>query len=129
MKIAIFENEYEQVRTSFELVNELFFENSLKYDVFVSSQDFGDFKNIIQYSLILIDIDLSLKSELDGYSLIKEILKIKTNAKIIILTGASRVSEKLKELKMPNYPILLKPLSYQNIYDEFKKILPPKIEK
>jgi len=129
MDIAIFENEYEQVEYSFQLVNKLYYDNQLKYSIFEKSQEFKDLNEIKKYALIFIDLDLSLKSELDGYSLIEKFIQIKKSLPIIILTGAAKVEDTLKSKGLPAYEILLKPLNYKKLLKVFEKyITTPKIK-
>lgn len=125
MKIAIFENEYDSVRGSFETSNLLNFDNSLIFDVFPSSQN-ADLTKLDEYSAIFIDIDLSANSELDGFSLIQKIRKLNEDysSKIIILTGNNKIKEIMKSRNIITnlIQILIKPTNYQEITNILKTI-------
>jgi DNA-binding LytR/AlgR family response regulator len=118
MKIAVFENEYESVRGAFEASNLLDFSNNLKIDVYPSSQS-AQLNEISDYSVIFIDIDLSAKSQLDGFALIQKILSLNDTlkSKIVILTGNNRIEEILKErgIYSSQIRIIIKPTNYLTI--------------
>ena len=121
--IAIFENQYHQVKTSFEVANKIFFNSELKYTQFNSSQELTPLNKIIEYELVIIDISLSSNSDKDGFDLIKEILKIEDRPKILILTGNSNIIEGLKKRELPEIPILMKPVDPIDIKDKIKLVL------
>jgi DNA-binding response OmpR family regulator len=123
MNILIFENEKVEVEGAFEAVNIEYYDSILKFKYFASSQAIGDINNVKDYALVIIDLSLSVKSELDGYHLIKEILKVDGHPNLIILTGAleTTVNQRIDELGLPYLPIIKKPV---DIDDIFKKISP-----
>lgn len=123
MKVAIFENQFGQVQTQFDIVKNLFFDNKLEYIHFNSSQEIGDINKISDYDLAVIDISLSSSSDKDGYNLISEILKLPKHPKIIILTGNSKIEEGLKERNLPALPIIKKPVDALDIRDKFLEVL------
>lgn len=123
MKVAIFENEFEEMRPAFNGFNLIYYSKSLEYSTFASSQAFGDLKKLSEFDFVLIDIDLSPNSQLDGFQLISQILDDKDLKKIkpIILTGQPPIKEKLKSKNLPEFPIISKPLVYTQIQDCFQK--------
>ena len=122
IKVAVFENEYRLFEPIFGVVNFMRFANNFEFKYFESSQKFGDLENIKEYGLAIIDIELAPKSELDGYGLIKKLLKLKSPPKIAILTGHSKVKESLIEKEITqDFPILQKPIKI----DELEKVLKP----
>ena len=125
MKIAVFENEYQSVSGAFNAANLLNFDNGLEISVFPSSQS-AILKDIINYEVIFIDIDLSSKSDLDGYSLIQELKKFdkNINRKIAILTGNNKISESLNLRKIDSNDLLIiiKPTDFVEITENIKKI-------
>lgn len=128
MKVAVFENEYDSVKGAFETSKLLDFNNELEIDVFPSSQK-ADFTSLEEFSAIFVDIDLSAKSELDGFSLIQKIRTINdllTN-RIIILTGNNKIEEILKERKIfsESIQIIIKPTNYEEISSAIKKAQNP----
>ena len=110
MKIAIFENEYKSVKLSFEACNSILFENKLKLVNFTKSQDF-DFEQIKEFDVFFVDIDLSVRSDLDGYKLIKLLIEIDPMVahKIIVLTGNNKIVENL------NNNGIIDPIIHNNI--------------
>lgn len=125
MKIAVFENEYQSVSGAFNAANFLNFENSLDIHVFPSSQS-TMLPEIVNFDVIFIDIDLSSKSELDGYSLIQQLQKLedKINKKIVILTGNNKIIESLnlRKLNSTDISIIIKPTDYEEIAKVITKV-------
>jgi len=121
MNVAIFENEYTNFKTIFDGFNLIYFKNKLDIKDFSSSQAFGDLLKLKSFDVIIVDIDLSIISKMDGYQLITEIIRLEIDApKIMILTGHNSMKEKLKEHKLPEYPIISKPLTLKSIEAAFK---------
>jgi DNA-binding LytR/AlgR family response regulator len=124
MKIAVFENEYDSVKGAFEAAKLLDFNSELQIEVFPSSQK-ADFGQIGNFSTIFVDIDLSSKSELDGFSLIQKIKSIdeKLLSRIVILTGNNRIEENLKERELFSklIQIIIKPTNYEEISKAIRK--------
>lgn len=124
MKIAIFENEFDTLEVAFNYTNKKYYQNKLVFKNFPRSQDFKNFDDIINFELIIIDLDLSSYSELDGFGLIKKIEeKIDGKANILILTGQVlnddyHIENKLKH----NYPILVKSINYNKLKNKFDQL-------
>ncbi len=122
MNIAIFENEYQSVSGAFSAANLLNFENALNIQVFPSSQS-ATLTEIVCFEVIFIDIDLSSKSDLDGYSLIQQLQKLddNINKKIVILTGNNKIIESLnlRKINSTYISIIIKPTDY----DEISKVI------
>jgi len=122
MKIAVFENEYQSVSGAFSAANLLNFENALNIQVFPSSQS-ATLTEIVGFDVIFIDIDLSSKSDLDGYSLIQQLQKLddNINKKIVILTGNNKIIESLnlRKINSTYISIIIKPTDY----DEISKVI------
>jgi len=118
MKIAIFENEYHSVQGAFKAANLLEFDNKLEVKVFVSSQE-ADFQKIKEYDVIFVDIDLSTKSELDGFAVINKIKELDNDLtnRVIILTGNSKIEEILSDrgINRGGIQIIIKPTSFNEI--------------
>ena len=118
MNIAVFENEYQSVSGAFNAASLLNFNNALNIQVFPSSQS-ATLTEITGYDVIFIDIDLSSKSDLDGYSLIQQLQKLddKINYKIVILTGNNKIIESLnlRKINSTNISIIIKPTDYEEI--------------
>ncbi|MCW2121063.1 hypothetical protein [Flavobacterium sp. 7A] len=129
MKIAVFENEYESVKGSFETANLVDFNNELDVHVYPSSQ-LANLLLIDQFSVIFIDIDLSTKSELDGFGLIKKLDEISNliNKKIIILTGNNKIEDALKSrnIKSDIYHIIIKPTNFLEISKAITRVTNPR---
>lgn len=118
MKIAVFENEYRSVSGAFNAANLLNFDNSLNILVFPSSQS-ASLSAIVNFDVVFVDIDLSSKSDLDGYSLIQQLQKIdnEINKRIVILTGNNRIIESLdlRKINSTYISIIIKPTDYEEI--------------
>lgn len=124
MKIAIFENEYDTLEMAFNYANKKYYDNQLTYEIFPRSQDFKDLTKIVEYGLVIIDIDLSSMSTLDGFGLIKKIEEtIEGKPKILIMTGQALSSNYHNENGLKyEYPILVKSVNYNKIKKEFDKL-------
>lgn len=121
MKIAIFENEFDTVEVAFKYLNKKYYNNTLEFNNFPRSDSLDDLKKIDEYSLVIVDLDLSTNSELDGFGLIRKIENQFTNpVKILILTGQSLSNNYYiaNDLQY-NYPILEKPINYNKLHDKF----------
>lgn len=120
MKVAIFENEYPQFKTLFDGFNLIYFKGTLEIQDFKSSQEFGDLSKLNNFDVVIVDIDLSIVSKMDGYQLITEAIRLQIqNPKIMVLTGHHSMKEKLKERNLPDYPIIPKPLTLASIKNAF----------
>ncbi|WP_313157068.1 hypothetical protein [Sphingobacterium multivorum] len=127
MKIAIFENEYKSVKLAFEACNAIFFQGGLELVNFARSQEFG-FDNINDFEVFFIDIDLSIKSHLDGYALIKEMIKFDPNigTRIVVLTGNNRIQDGLRDNDIDVSQIkniIIKPTNFKEIGEKIREIL------
>ena len=124
MKIAIFENEYDTLEMAFSYANKKYYNNKLDFINFPRSQDLKNFESLYEFSLIIIDIDLSSNSDLDGFGLIKRIENyLDSMPKILIMTGQAldenyHITNKLKY----KYPVLVKSVNFNKIKNEFDKL-------
>lgn len=116
MKIAIFENERAMVEAVFDAMNLFHYSNQLIFNFFTSSQDGSPFESLTNYDLIFIDIQLSPKSELDGFNLAKALIPIVGIDKIAVITGHSNSKEILKEMGLGKIPVLIKPIDFNMLY-------------
>lgn len=121
-KVLIVEDEYEQVRTSFEYVNAIHLSSSLELTQAAKSQDIN-FSDLPNYDYIFLDITLAKKSHLDGYDILKKIesenIPVK---KLVIMTGNNKISETLASKGINrHYDILNKPIDFKDLEDIFTK--------
>lgn len=123
MKIAIFENQYNQVKIQFDVANHIFFNDRLQYEQFNSSQDFVNLSDIVNYRLVIVDISLSSNSDKDGFDLIAEILKVVNHPPILILTANGTVKDSLARRNLPDIPVLMKPVDPIDIKKKISDIL------
>lgn len=125
MKIAIFENEYESVRGTFNTANQINFDGNLDISLYSSSQN-ANLERINDFDAIFIDISLGARSDLDGFALIQKIQSIneKIVSKIIILTGNNKIGEILasKKIDQTKIQIIIKPSDYEEITNAIKNI-------
>lgn len=115
-KVLIIEDEYEQVRTSFEYVNAIHLDSSLDLTQVAKSQNIN-FSDLPDYDYIFLDITLAKKSRLDGYDILKKIegenIPVK---KLIIMTGNNKISETLRSNGINgSYTILNKPIDFKEL--------------
>ncbi|MXN93235.1 response regulator [Flavobacterium sp. Sd200] len=126
MKVAIFENEYESVRIAFETANLIEFNNNIEFIVFASSQSANTI-DINQFDVIFIDIDLSVKSILDGYSLIKNLIENNSeiSKKIVVLTGNNKIREAFatKGIDSNTFQLIIKPTDFIQIANSINKVI------
>lgn len=125
--ILIFEDEWPTIRGSFDLANQFAFNGKLHFNSISRSQDitFSSWNGI--YDAVFVDITLAKNSALDGFYIIKEIQnkKLIDMNKVIVLTGNSKVMEKLKEMKL-NVNIknvLYKPIAFNELTNHLQRIL------
>lgn len=123
MRIAVFENEWTNVEAAFLASNIIHFNDQLTFEIFVSSQEFGDFNKIVEYKLVLVDLDLSIKSEMDGFGIIRQLKNIVNCPPIVILTGSSSVREKLDKFGLGTFHIIVKPVDIDDVYDKITKAI------
>lgn len=125
MRVAIFENEYESVKGAFETASLLYFDDELDIVIYPSSQT-AILTKMEEFDTIFIDIDLSSKSDLDGFSLIKKLNETNENLinRIVILTGNNKIKEALKSRSIDSsqIQIIIKPTNYEEINSCIKKI-------
>tara|TARA_R110001592_G_scaffold328258_1_gene609740 strand:- start:227 stop:616 length:390 start_codon:yes stop_codon:yes gene_type:complete len=126
MKIAIFENEYDTIEVAFKYTNKKYYNGLLDITNFPRSQSFKNkISDLNNYDLIIIDLDLSSNSELDGFGLIKEIEKEFgiAHPKMLILTGQD-LEENFHLTNHLNYtyPVLEKPINYQKLKNKFDEM-------
>lgn len=123
-RILIFEDEWSSIKGSFELANLISFEGKLNFIIKSRSQDI-DFSSMReQYDMVFVDITLAKNTILDGFSIIKE---IKNNnlielEKVIVLTGNSKVEEKLAEMDIDTsiVNVLYKPIAFNVLAEQLK---------
>lgn len=127
IKILVFEDEWQTIRGSFDLANQFAFEGKLQFFTKSRSQDieFNSWEN--SYDAVFVDITLAKNSILDGFSIIKEIIdkELIDLSKVVVLTGNSKVVEKLKEMGVntKNVNILYKPIAFNILATQLKNIL------
>lgn len=120
-KVLIVEDEYSEVQTAFEYVNDIYLSNDLDLKNLTKSQDI-DFSKLCDYDYIFLDITLAKKSQKDGYGILKKIEEenIQTG-RLIIMTGNNKISETLKDRGVTKeYPIITKPIDFQELKNVFE---------
>jgi len=124
-KVLIFENEIPMVENTFKSINLLNFEEKLEIQYMQTSQELKNINEIIDYDLVIIDIDLSNRSDKDGIGIIQDIKREneKMLEKIFVLTGSTKVKNTLNNLGFTNIPILKKPANLDEISKEMTRVL------
>ena len=122
MEILIFENEYADLEPVFKAINLLEFDGELNITQYNTSQDLESIEQINDYDVIIVDIDLSLKSHKDGYGILHDISNFDSTLlnKVVVLTGSTKVEEKLSELGYTNVRLALKPADMDEITEVLK---------
>lgn len=124
MKIAIFENEFDTVEMAFKYLNKKYYNNNILFENYPRSDSFADLTKIDEYDLIIIDLDLSSQSKLDGFGLIRKIEQsIPAPHRILILTGQNLTANYNVEngLKV-KYPVLEKPINFNKLHSKFQEL-------
>ena len=126
-KILIFEDEWQTNRGPFEMANLFAFNGALSFEVCTKSQEVSFTSWNEQYAAVFVDITLSKNSKLDGYNIIKSIIakQLIDLDKVVILTGNSKIQEKLKELQIDptSITIMTKPIAFNDLSDVLQKLL------
>ena len=122
MNVIVFENEYENVRTSFAAANLIYFGKALQIVNYPASQSCPDLSVIDPTACIFVDIDLSAKSVLDGFELLEELLKRGfSRQQIVILTGHLNIGEKAKARGLADVAIITKPIEFRVLHQALAK--------
>lgn len=123
--VLIFENQKYDIENRFKFINLTKFNNKLNFTYYQNSQELKEYNELYNYHLIIVDLDLSLKSEKDGYAIIRDIKNFseKVFSKVFILTGSNEANQKLKEYDLENVPVLKKPIDIPTIVNKMKEIL------
>lgn len=127
-KVLIFENEFNNIKVLFDLVNHIDYSDNIKYEVHPTTQAFGDLRNIFNYDLVIVDIKLAPKSLLDGYNLLERIEELKNERsteipKIIVMTGNLDAVEELKQRGLNSYPVITKPVTLKSLRPKLETAL------
>lgn len=126
-KILIFEDEWNTIRGSFELANIYAFEENLQFIVKPRSQDINFCSWKVEYDAVFVDITLAKNTQLDGFNIIRKIINecLFDTSKVVILTGNSKVEEKLKEMDINNseITIMYKPIDFDTLSKTLSKII------
>jgi len=125
MKVLIFENEVYLIENTFKTINLLYYGNTLEIKYAQTSQEIYPIENVLDYDLIIVDIDLTSKSNKDGITIIQDINDFNSTIlnKTFVLTGSSKVKDRLVSLGFNSITVLNKPSNYKEIYSEMKKVL------
>ncbi len=125
MKVLIFENEVYLIENTFKTINLLYFGNTLEIRYARTSQEIYPVVNISDYDIIIVDIDLSSKSHKDGIAIIQDInnFDVSLLSKTFVLTGSTKVKDRLISLGFNSITVINKPSNYNEIYKAMKKVL------
>ena len=129
-KILIFENQVYMIENTFKTINLLNFNEELEIKYLQTYQEMENIRILEEYDLIIIDIDLSVNSKKDGIGIIKEINSYDSNIleKVFVLTGSTKVRQKLDSLDFRNIPVVKKPTDIDEITIVMKNILKYKVK-
>jgi DNA-binding response OmpR family regulator len=124
MKIAIFENEYDTVEVAFKYLNKKFFNKELIFKNYPRSQSIENLQDLLSFRLIIVDLDLSSASDMDGFGLIRKIeMELNPKPQIMILTGQDLSADyQIENQLAESYPVLDKPINYKKLKNKFDEI-------
>ncbi len=124
--ILIYENQKYHIENTFKFINIVDYSGLLNITYYATSQELSSLDELRQYKLIVVDIDLSAKSEKDGIAIIREIKDFDPLmlSKIFIITGSTRISHKMADLGLKDIPIVKKPANRDEILKIMLKIVP-----
>jgi len=124
-KLAIFENEKVEVEGVFNYINiSDKFNGELECKYFARSQDISDLSLLSDFDLIIVDIDLSFFSELDGYGLIKQIEStINPTPNMLIMTGHEIQKGYNEAHNIKEHPFIKKPLNFVRVISKLNELL------
>lgn len=117
MKVLIFENEFAYIKTQFDYVNQVYFENIIVFEVLPKSQDLENYSLLANYDYVFVDISLATKSIMDGFGILKKIEELNIDhEKIRILTGNHQIEQGLRDRGLrTDYVILTKPIDFKDL--------------
>lgn len=117
MRILVFENEFAYLKTQFDYVNQVYFDDTIDFDVLPKSQDLKDYSTLDNYDFVFVDISLAIKSVLDGFGILKKIEELGIDhEKVRILTGNHQIEQGLKDKGLrTDYTVLTKPIDFNDL--------------
>lgn len=123
--ILFFENEFSELKPAFDMVNAYFYKGMLNYKVLPQSQSLTNLQDVKEYDLIIVDIDLSGLSNLDGYGVIAKIKnEISELPPIVIVSGHEKNLDIIKKYNLGMHQYIEKPIKFkeiQKLVDTYKK--------
>ncbi|MFX4267392.1 response regulator [Aliarcobacter butzleri] len=124
-KVLIFENQKYDIENTFKFINIVNFSNELNFEYLATSQELTNINELENYDVVIIDLDLSMKSEKDGYGILKDINNYDPNLlkKCFILTGSTKVNENLKNLGLEFLQVITKPVEVEDLTKVIKSII------
>ncbi|MCD4758008.1 MAG: response regulator [Arcobacteraceae bacterium] len=121
MRILVVEDEYKEIEGLLDYVNFKHFNNTLEFENIRYSQDIDKIESLDNYDLLIVDIQLDLRSEKDGISFIKDILSTDNSKNVFLITGLrDGVTEKLKSNNLSHIQVLKKPLDDDELAEMIK---------
>lgn len=116
--ILVVEDKFKDLEVSFQMMNTMYYDEEMVIDVKSKYQDIGNLAILDSYDVIIIDIDLGTRSSKDGFVLLNEIGKYNGELflKVLVMTGSDLIRKKLDDFGYEKIPLLLKPISYQELY-------------
>jgi two-component SAPR family response regulator len=118
MKIIVFENEYNNVKGAFQVLNIVHFGGLAVIKNYVKYQDCSDVRELDASDFIFVDIDLAPTSTLDGFGIIKQLLANNYPLKkMAVLTGHMDMRTRLlaRGINQP-ISIVTKPVTYKELF-------------
>ena len=116
IKLLFFENEFAEIKPTFDVVSTHYYGDSFEYKIFSKSQDLKYEKDLFKYDFIFVDIDLSGASELDGHRLMEKIKKSGFPVeKLAIISGHEQDDDILIEYNLTDIRYIDKPIKFAEL--------------
>lgn len=123
-RVAIIENEYQLFRGMFEILNFKYYQNLLQYENFPNVESIDPIEQFQDYDLVIVDVNLSPRSPVDGIDIVERLKTLQRVPPIVIFTGYSKTEEKLLKRDLPEYDIIVKPATYDKVFETMSKYIP-----
>jgi CheY-like chemotaxis protein len=121
MKVLVLEDDFQVMKGAFDYLSIKYYGGDLKVENYIKTQDFPNIDDANNYDKIFVDISLHRNSVQDGYSFINTLKGVLHDLKkVVVITGSDKVSNKLKEIGLPDVEVLLKPITYLDL----KSVMP-----
>lgn len=117
-KILIIDDEQASISPAFNLANALYFQNELEFVYKPRSQDVNYERLKDEFSIVIVDITLAARSEMDGYGVLNKIISngLFPLSRLFILTGNSQIKSELEKRGInTSIKVVQKPVTFSEL--------------